>query len=712
MYDQQVMPHGELNVQSSPQDFGSEVGAGLENLGQGIQNASDSERAIAADKAQVWAIKSASDARLTWIQNMQAAQTDPDFAKKYGADGSGFVGAMKSGFEDYANQQLINAPSPQSKYFLEQQLRSLGGDLMKDAIGFQAQTGASWSTQMLTETGDQNARAAFIAPQQYQSIVDNQVSAIDQIPYLTPEQRTAAKEKGKEDVAFAAGKGLAQTAPEALLGNLRPEELQKFRPTSRVVKALNSNLAIALPKDTGADLVKPYRADRIAQIIKDTNAPSKFDNIFHRAADAYGVDWKELKMRAVAEGGMNPDAVGPETSSGKAKGLMQFTDAMAKSLGIDPTNPTEAVFAAAKLLAGYAGKAGGDQAQVDKMYYGGQSNSNWGKNTEQYAENLAAVRATMGGGGTNPASYQEVLDNVLSDKQPVRSSAMPDWFNELPWDKQYAIIEDAKQGVRANQARDLQQITFQKEQLELQNKQAMSEGIDKIVDGKMTVGDIRNDGRLNFEGKKALLEAMTADLTGLGKTDYKVFDDTYNRIHLPEGDPNRITGEDQLVPLVGHGLSFENVKQLRDELAGKDTASGKALGELKAGFMKAAESQITKTTLTQRDSVGDAQFYKFQQSFLTQYAAKVKAGINPYDLLDPNSKEYMGGLVSQYARTPQQAMSDMAKSMKGAPGGAMLPAEKPKTVPHIDPLKDKGAWDNLKSGEPFITPDGAQRTKP
>jgi cell wall-associated NlpC family hydrolase len=71
-----------------------------------------------------------------------------------------------------------------------------------------------------------------------------------------------------------------------------------------------------------------------------------YANLFTSAGSRYGVDPRLLAAVANQESGFNPAAV----SSAGAQGLMQFTPATAKGLGVDPLNPASAVDGAARYL--------------------------------------------------------------------------------------------------------------------------------------------------------------------------------------------------------------------------------------------------------------------------------------------------------------------------------------------------------------------------
>ena len=139
------------------------------------------------------------------------------------------------------------------------------------------------------------------------------------------------------------------------------------------------------PPNLGASFVKPYDQGRIEQVARRVQQPSPYDQYFEEAAKQYGLDPRELKMRAAVESSLDPRAV----SQDGAKGLMQFMPATAKQWGVtDPSDPRQAIFGAAKMISTYRNQAAGDMTVVDKKYYGGANGSEgngWGPNTNQYA---------------------------------------------------------------------------------------------------------------------------------------------------------------------------------------------------------------------------------------------------------------------------------------------------------------------------------------
>lgn len=107
----------------------------------------------------------------------------------------------------------------------------------------------------------------------------------------------------------------------------------------------------------------------------DKTVPTEYDGIFQKAADTYGVSVDLLRKMAWTESRFNPNAV----SKTGPKGMMQFTKATAKAMGLrvdgaadDRLNPELAINAAAKHLSDLVGKFDGDELKAALAYNQGE----------------------------------------------------------------------------------------------------------------------------------------------------------------------------------------------------------------------------------------------------------------------------------------------------------------------------------------------------
>lgn len=225
--------------------------------------------------------------------------------------------------------------------------------------------------------------------------------------------------------------------------------------TSRVLGAqayqasIGTPAAPDVPANLNADFVKPYDQDRIGKVITQVKAPSAYDSVINAAAQANNISPTELKMRLVVESGLDPNAASHDRGGNVlASGIAQFSPATAKAYGIDPMDPKQAIYAAAKYMASAGGTAGGDMSKVDRAYYGGSANAG-GPNTNQYVENLRAVRQQLMGAPA-PVLTQDylegaegrVMDNAAAFaeqhrpgdmvyKDQVQAEARKNWANNL-----------------------------------------------------------------------------------------------------------------------------------------------------------------------------------------------------------------------------------------------------------------------------------------
>jgi cell wall-associated NlpC family hydrolase len=86
-----------------------------------------------------------------------------------------------------------------------------------------------------------------------------------------------------------------------------------------------------------------------ATVVQNTGATGSYAAMFRNAEQANGLPTGLLAAVAKVESNFKPTAV----SSAGARGLMQLMPATARSLGVDPMNPAQAIDGAARLLAGH-----------------------------------------------------------------------------------------------------------------------------------------------------------------------------------------------------------------------------------------------------------------------------------------------------------------------------------------------------------------------
>lgn len=108
-----------------------------------------------------------------------------------------------------------------------------------------------------------------------------------------------------------------------------------------------------------------------------------WDHLIELAARRHNVDPRLMKALMLAESSGNPNATGAPTQWGRAEGLFQFIPPTARSMGIDPRNPAQAIDGAARLLAENLDRYGTPE-QAILAYHGGTDTRNWGPQTRDH----------------------------------------------------------------------------------------------------------------------------------------------------------------------------------------------------------------------------------------------------------------------------------------------------------------------------------------
>jgi hypothetical protein len=164
--------------------------------------------------------------------------------------------------------------------------------------------------------------------------------------------------------------------------------------------------------------------------------------------------------------------------------------------------------------------------------------------------------------------------------------------------------------------------------------------------------------------------------TGADKAEHTYgpgFYDLYKRIHLPEGDPQRLTDSGELYGHVGKGgdLTVSGVDKLNAEIQGRKTPEGVAESEMKAQFLKNARAQITGTDegLHIEDPKGDELYLKFLADVLPRYDAQRREGKSAATLFNPESPDYLGKTISGFKRPMDQWFADTILDHPSEGGG-------------------------------------------
>lgn len=651
--------------QATSDAFGGQVAAAEGDLADSGFKAADVMTQLAEAKDQVWRNNTVSAFQLDQYNKLQQAKTDPDFAKKYGADGANFASSMHESMTNDINNIVATAPSPRSQRMLQQQLTDVQTGLVGHAIAFQAQTGGAYMSDQLGTMMQNDAKLVAQDPSQTSAVLDRGKLAIAQAPFLEPDKKAELLKSYEQNIALSAGKGLVLHSPEKVLAAIAPDVLAGFKPTGRVLAAEGSTAPIT-------------QFDAPQGISPATQA---YTPLIQSAAATHGVSASFLQAQIDQESRGKADAInkGDIAVTGQpSMGIAQFQPATAAQYGVtNPNDPKQAIPGMAAYMSDLLKQFGGDYRKAAIAY-------NWGPG------NLTKAIATYGDQWMQhvPQSSQDYLNNILQKAAPIgtapqslvagqqqaataepsQAPSNPDWFNKLNWEQQFDIVHEAEQGVRANQVRDQQTLALAEQQRKAQQQKAMNDMFNRIGadQNPLSVAEVRQSD-LDYQNKEHMLAAINSVNRGEAATDPKVFSDTFQRIHAAESDPNRITDPDALIPLMGHGLSFEDVQKLRGEIAGKNTPDGETSSALKKNLFAMARKQIDTSIFgVSIDQTGAQNFYKFQQAALDYIDKAQRSGKSVHDIYSPDSKDYVGKLIPLYTRSLQQQQQDAANAFAGA----------------------------------------------
>jgi len=131
------------------------------------------------------------------------------------------------------------------------------------------------------------------------------------------------------------------------------------------------------------------------------------------------------------------------------------------------------------------------------------------------------------------------------------------------------------------------------------------------------------------------------------------------------------------------GISWEDLKELRGELADFRTPDGRTLGSEQKKLTDGVKGQITKSVLGKLDSRGDQLFVDYTLFVRGKVREKREKKEDPYVLFEVGHPEYLGAesVLRRYQRTMTQIMEDMTRDM----GFASTPDTPTSTPPPASP---------------------------
>ena len=423
-YTSQILAGGTDTAQATPMDMGAGIGQGLDNVGRGLGQVADAANEVDQDQGRIWAATAVSQKELQLRQGFQSHvdSLDPTSAD-YPAQVKGLADNANTAMADAQSDLMAQAPSSSARRFVGEHMAFANLRMADTAVQTQAALNANYTTGLVQQgvKADTDLIAASPDNDTVARLLQKQHDTIVNLGTINPDTKLRLLQGVQHQYSVAQATSVMSANPSAFLAslNLNGGVTTRGHTVGGVATQApgDGSTGSAGVQNFNADTVKPYSPAQIQSITDKVNAPSQYDGLFQQAATQNGLDWKDLKMRSVAESGLNPSA-----SSGQASGIMQLSPGTAAALGVDANDPAQAIPAAAGLLAKY--KAGGAQ-NADLAYYGGADKTQWGPNTQQYAANLAAVRGAMGQPAEQDPQVQPLSEQDIAKAAPP----MMGWAN-------------------------------------------------------------------------------------------------------------------------------------------------------------------------------------------------------------------------------------------------------------------------------------------
>jgi hypothetical protein len=529
--------------------------------------------------------------------------------------------------------------------------------------------------------------------------------------------REKFKQQLENDVKYAAANGFIEKGGGAeLLKSIAPDLLQQFKPAEGLVKAATA---------PGA---KANLSPKVMQWAPQVQAE----------AAKKGLNANILLAQIQQESGGNPDAVGPQTRFGTAKGLTQFIDATAADYGVNVKDPNSAIKGQAAMMGDMLKKYGGDYSKALAAYNWGPGNldgalQRWGNDWRNHLPSetsnyITSIMNKSGSVSMNPslstatpgAEAAPVAEVPVAQRAPV-DSKLP-FMNGLTWEQQNHLVNKSvqlqnMQMSMAHKAREEADY-----QLRKQREATTNNFVDRIIDpanhgGQPTGAEIAGDKILSPQEKQNLVSFQSARQRELlaateSKSNPAEVRRLMQQIHAVDGDPTKTYSFDPVMASYNAGnLSTSEMKLLRTEVEQMKDGNGnnfakqaqQARDVVYATFTRSIEGQINPAKAA-------SAAYSFTRRLDAEITRLRKEGKDPTVLLDPGSREYMltpeklngyGMTVNYNAATQSNAQTSQALASEAA---KVVQAEQPK----LPTFNDYGS---LKKGDRYLDDKGNVRVK-
>jgi hypothetical protein len=674
VYDEQVQAGGSIQAQSNPNDFGANIGQAIGNVGAGIGAIANTEYRLSQDEGRLQAATDIEKVKYDaqeWYTKQKAQLdplNDPNYTDKVSALSNQFQQYMDSQKQNYLDangnktyQRMFNAHMSNLTWSMQTGVNHDIAASAGAAVGVKVQNLSNASLDAVR--GDSSEENVNRIVQKFDDAIGN-----IQVPGFDDKHKIELHEKFLQQVAQTAWRTDAAKDPygvHAALG-MSGEAIGKNGPKGGTFTA-NPGEPPATVQQPAGGFGTPNVPTQVAQ----------YSGVAASAGKNYGVDPNFLLAQINAESGGRTAAVSPAG----ATGVSQMMPSTAAQLKVNTSDPTSSVQGQAQYMSTLLKQFGNDYSKAAAAYnwgpgnltaaiskYGDQWQQHLPTETTNYLNKIFSSLPQQPNNGVTPTNQpqppRELTDGELIAATPQSPSTLKGQLWSMLTDQQRVEIGRlAEQGIRADQIAKQQNEAMYEKALKVQQDKTNNDYLNKLIDGTLTVSDIRGDTVLTAQQREHWYNAITADNGPANKTDPAVFNSLFMRIHAPDGTPNKITDVQQVYQFLGRGITAADVGKLNNEIRDK----GQPDADLLTQFKSMAKAQISGSSLIAKDPEGDKQFYNWNAYADNLIKDKRAQGISLHQMLDPQDKNYIGSTINNFVRSPQQQMKDMSDRLKGAP---------------------------------------------
>lgn len=261
------------------------------------------------------------------------------------------------------------------------------------------------------------------------------------------------------------------------------------------------------------------------------------------------------------------------------------------------------------------------------------------------------------------------MEGVIHMRSPeeakqILDSGKMDGF--LTADNKRALYAEAEQAVRGREA-EAERLRRQQELLAEKEREVTKDNfvaqMNTANGNQLAVKEVLQSNLLSNE-KEHFIAMMKDNAQRKIQDDPGTVNTLFRRIHLPDGDPNKIVGDDELFKYFGRGVGFEGLNHLRGEL--KQDPFGEAYSDASATAYRVFRGSKPGTVLPEVAEAAALQWRIDAKKAIEQARVEKK---NPRDLFTPGSKEYLLSpeRLSTYMKLSNVVVFDKVQAMSGPP---------------------------------------------